>query len=463
MKNKHKIKKQSGAILLLSTLFLSTIASIFLINMDDTNIHNNRIYTNNEVLQQGKQALLDYAAVYYELEDNKSGKMGFLPCPDYRAGVHPAAGYSDGNCEGRDVNVIGRFPWKSMKTIPFKDDSGSCLWYALSGSFKNSSKNVTTGMLNEDSKGNFTVFNSKQQKIYGNNPQDRVVAILFAPSHPYNFQNRKARDNKPCREDYDPASYLEKIASIKNYDYNSNPHSIDNFAKTDLMEDKNINDNIITITADEIFANLISHPATQQRFTTLSLHLAKCIAEYGKITPKKKLPYPVFADNLVDYRMNKYYTDKNNDGSKLFGRYPIFVPATENIYNKGYFDIIENCSSLASNPQYKQMFANYKDHFFYAVSYDHSPAGSVISPCSSCLKVNNSGSFAAVVLFANIKLDKQTRTEPPVDVDEKYKLENYLEGGNRIKNNTNFQSQTINKTFNDILYCIKTNMEVIKC
>ncbi|RLA07813.1 MAG: hypothetical protein DRQ51_04605 [Gammaproteobacteria bacterium] len=462
------MKKQQGMALLLTSIVLSLLAIAFLISQTHTTLNNKNKNIDNIVLQQAKEAILNYAMVYYELENNKSGKMGFLPCPDYRPGIHPPPGYSDGNCGSKDENIIGRFPWKSMKTLPFKDNSNSCLWYALTGSYRNSSVSVTTKMLNQDSNGNFEIFNADNIKIYGTKPHNRAVVVLLAPGAPFNNQARLGRDNNPCRTDYDPQQYLESINSINNYDYTLHPHSLDDFIKTDYSTADKSNDKMITVTSDEIFTAILKSPKTLQRFDELTKTLAMCMAEYATLAPHQNhLPYPVYKTSMADYRLSQNYTDKNHNGINLFGRYPFVIPASDNILNKSRINVINDCSLMITTPpRLKTMYQNYKDHFFYAITPSHSPTGTISSVCSDCLQVNNSGAYAAVVLFSNIKLKNknQIRYAPPIDVDSKYDVANYLEGRNNKTNQKNFQSQTVaDENFNDILYCIDTSMVVTKC
>ncbi len=78
---------------------------------------------------------------------------GYLPCPDYGGG-NPE-GSAEPICGSQDVSVIGRLPWVTLDVSTLRDGDGECLWYAVSGTYKNNPK---TGLMNWDTNGQFQVY-----------------------------------------------------------------------------------------------------------------------------------------------------------------------------------------------------------------------------------------------------------------------------------------------------------------
>jgi hypothetical protein len=113
---------------------------------------------------------------------------------------------------------------------------------------------------------------------------------------------------------------------------------------------------------------------------------------------------------------------------------------------------------------------NWKDHFFYAVAADFAPSASVPSSCGTCLSVNGSGAYSAIVIFANSRIAglSQLRNAPPTDADTRNDASNYLEGANAALfpypgGAADFTSQSPNAAFNDILFCIDPALDVSEC
>lgn len=113
---------------------------------------------------------------------------------------------------------------------------------------------------------------------------------------------------------------------------------------------------------------------------------------------------------------------------------------------------------------------NWKDHFFYAVAGAFSPTATVPTNCGSCLTVNGTGQFAAVLMFANSRLPavSQVRDAPPVDADAKRTPSNYLEGDNASNvpgtaAAVDYASGPASTIFNDLLFCIDDQLLVTEC
>lgn len=72
--------------------------------------------------------------------------------------------------------AIGLLPWKTLGLAPLEDADGECLWYAVSGDFKEAADLAATTPVNADSDGAITVTNEA-----GNSLATKLVAVVFAP------------------------------------------------------------------------------------------------------------------------------------------------------------------------------------------------------------------------------------------------------------------------------------------
>ncbi len=124
-----------------------------------------------KVLAEAKAALVGHALTY--AETHLGQPPGYLPCPD-----QDGDGDADANlCNSRGDSVIGFFPWKTLGLPPLRDGNGDCLWYAVSGTYKNSPKQV----LDNDTNGLFRIKDYKGNILIGQKPEEQAIAVLFSP------------------------------------------------------------------------------------------------------------------------------------------------------------------------------------------------------------------------------------------------------------------------------------------
>jgi|ERR1039458_3938882 type II secretory pathway pseudopilin PulG len=144
--------KQHGAVLMIMLVIMIVgIAAILVNSLSSATVGNARQKNTAATLAQAKDALIGYAITY---GDTHSGQVhGYLPCPD-NAGGNPE-GSAEPSCLGQDVSVIGRLPWATLDLSTLRDGDGECLWYAVSGTYKNNPK---TGLMNWDTNGQFQAF-----------------------------------------------------------------------------------------------------------------------------------------------------------------------------------------------------------------------------------------------------------------------------------------------------------------
>jgi len=251
-----------------------------------------------------------------------------------------------------------------------------------------------------------------------------------------------------------------------------------------------LNDSLITITQRDLWDvmnNTITDPVFSTTMQNLTEALALCFAEYGK-SNGRHLPMPAALDlNGGDYRRSADYDDGSNFDNGFSGRLPYSVQHSNtqltsldanNIYSNAYCSALltTTATPIAVNltgGEYFELWSNWKDYFFYAVSKEYTPKGDA-NPCSgNCVRVNGVD-YAAVIFFSGLKRTTssglvQQRYGPPFDVDDKKNVVNYLESDNSSKfpdnsGKANYKTfEIINGNSNDIMYCIKQDMSVIPC
>lgn len=166
-----------------------------------------------ESLALAKEALLAYALTYRDV-GHRDQVPGYLPCPDTadKGGiVAPGDGTAAGSCGTADAIAVGLLPHATLDLPALRDAGGNCLWYAVSGSFKNSPK--ASGPLNWDTQGQLRVLDAQRRELAAPDDADGgAAAIVFAPGAAVAQQQRSVID-QPCGADPAQAvAYLESIA-----------------------------------------------------------------------------------------------------------------------------------------------------------------------------------------------------------------------------------------------------------
>lgn len=228
-------------------------------------------------LAQAKEALLAFAAS--DAYTNNQGRFGFLPCPDIDAAGFTAEGVSHGTCGNRYFNTIGHLPWRSLDLPPLKDGSGQCLWYAVTGDYKNSGAS-TSLMHNADSNGAFRLFDENGNLIQGNTEEQRVVAVVIAPGTSLPNQARNYDPNTFCGGDFNAANFLDVFNGIDNSNVSAAENTVDDFVAAQRSGRDNLNDRIITITQQEVFERIQANAGFRRLIAETTEALAGCIASY---------------------------------------------------------------------------------------------------------------------------------------------------------------------------------------
>jgi len=483
---KTQSKQHGFALLVLVTLLatVSTTLAVKAINNNDNNpIARDQITAT--ALAQAKEVLIGYAITYAETHPGEV--QGYLPCPD-QAGGNPE-GSAEPNCGAKDVSAIGRLPWRTLDISPLRGGDGECLWYAVSGTYKNNSK---TGLMNWDTNGQLQIYAANSTTLLTPSADNQAVAVIFSPGNALSGQDRKSIANtSTCGDNYAASNFLDRL-NCPGINCRDNTVAAGPFIAGPIPDANGhplINDRLIFITKQDIWNAMQKRRdflTTLTTLDTMTRKVTECIANFGKLNrtsgvsdpANRSLPWPA-QNSLADYSDITNYNDHNGLSA---GRVPYKVNTARSqsdnlissdfLLTKGTYNEIthhweNNCPGPDDWAAIYPWWDNWKDQLFYAIGNRFEPQKvSATGVCDSthCLHVNNLGNYAAVVIFSGQKLAGQTRASSVTDFQRGIPS-NYLEGRNAINvtgpanGRENYQSETLtappSSIFNDIVYCIK--------
>jgi hypothetical protein len=420
-------EKQRGAFLLVILVIIMVGAAAFLLNrLNNSSLQAQRNKVTADALAQAKDALIAYAVTYSDTHPGYA--YGYLPCPDSNASN--GEGSSTFNCSSHDVSAIGRLPWRTLDLPPLRDGNGECLWYAVSGNYKNSFYPTYT-LMNWDNYGFFQIYAAPTNVPLTGSTQDTyAVAVVFSPGVALSGQNRSDPSTPPvapvCGGNYTTSNYLDHD-TINSVTYNNaTPSATANAISTFINAgaSANFNDQIIYITSSDIF-NAVKKRNDFGTFVSSMLSVAKTNLENAG-----SLPTPVIM---------------NFSNSAAVGQ-------TNNTSNNGYMAIGKIPKSYLG-----AQYQNWQDNIQYGQCLSH-----------NCLTVNNGPGCDGIIIFAGERIatgpGTQTRTSLPSST--RNTQSNYLEGLtvlNKYSNLTspyNFTgpgpaSYSPTSTSTDLLVCIQ--------
>jgi hypothetical protein len=256
--------QQTGISLIFFALILVIVftTSIF-VYLDSSSIANDRDKRTAIVLADAKATLIGFAI-------NKSSVSSppYLPNPDFNIS---SEGYEAGSVGTIGFSLIGKFPWRSLGTAPFRDGWNECLWYAVSGRFK---KSPPTTPFNWDTQGQIDVVDKN-----GNTLAANLAAIIISPGPILNGQERSVLEAglPQCGGNYSARNYLDtfdavnSIAGEVNYLGGTNYRVASNDLNKTFVLAKNdyYNDWFVFITSDDIFDKLITRSSFSTQITAL--------------------------------------------------------------------------------------------------------------------------------------------------------------------------------------------------
>ncbi|MDR0775686.1 MAG: hypothetical protein LBE81_03485 [Azonexus sp.] len=258
------------ALLLFAFLVLGIGAALFLSAWDGTRARQERERNAAQALQQAKEALIGHAAMPSDINS-----VGYLPLPDTDDPLLKE-GSAAGNPPGNYTNysIIGKLPWRSLRTPPLRDQHGECLWYIVSGRFKKKPK--TDAAFNWDTQGQIEIIDGNGTLIASN-----IAAVVVAPGPPLDGQSRSLADAAftQCGGNYQAYNYLDPInaANAVAGEVNYFAGSINGLVAPNDSNKKFImasgspfiNDRFLLITVDEIFRPIIRRSDFAARISDL--------------------------------------------------------------------------------------------------------------------------------------------------------------------------------------------------
>jgi len=487
--------KQDGiALLVLVIIIALTLSTYYFSSISVVHIENENQQKTQLALKKAKKALLDYAVAHWG-DAKQAGKLGKLPCPDYK--IQSTEGEQDAMCGNAYANAIGFFPWRTLGMDVPKDGAGNCLLYAVSPAYKT----TPLAALNPDSYGQLRTVDALGDDLQGAKPDDLLIAVIIAPGKSLPGQLRNIDPDTICGSDYNNvAAYLDSDVRTNNAALNTGvDNTIDKFVHRYTGSEQAaspLNDRLATVSYKEFWDALdstIKDTAFHDRMENLTEALARCFAAYG-LNNAKRLPMPAPLA-LSEYRNSFEYDDSGVFTEKFAGRLPYDIsranaklsfpaaPDGPQIFNYTFCDglaittaggEVVNFSNDNGEDQgeYFDLWSNWKDHFFYALSKAHNPDATVASCSGNCVRVGfpmTSQNYAAIVFYSGPKqaLAGQRRYPASYDgTDDKADISNYLENGrdaNFPDNDGDKLYSPVTGSSNDIMFCIKTDMSVENC
>lgn len=222
--------QRGGALLVMLMIASIAVAYLLVSTLTATRQKLERDEVTAKALAQAKEALIGWSA-----SNNPANRFGVLPQPDLgnsrNNNIYPleegrSAAVFAGNT--KNLTVIGRLPWRTLGIPPLRDAKGECLWYAISGTFKDI---LPANVLNWDSLGHFDLYTSNGSaagtvSTAGTQYNARPIAVIFSPGELLPGQNRTASavdTVTECGGNYDVRNYLDSytanvnIGNIVNY------------------------------------------------------------------------------------------------------------------------------------------------------------------------------------------------------------------------------------------------------
>lgn len=207
-----------------------------------------------KALTLAKEALIGYAMTYRDGSGQSNDVFGYLPCPDQTGN-----GQATINCGNAGIAAVGLLPYKTLGLPDMRDADGNCLWYAVSGTFKNDQKAYLTPppdptVMNWDTQGQFSIAGTSVAPEQGDGG---AVAVIFAPGPPLSGQSRTVFGSEACKADpSEIAAYLDGGYTLNGFAVSSTITITPGVVK-DANDNVTNNDQLAVITPREIFDKIV--------------------------------------------------------------------------------------------------------------------------------------------------------------------------------------------------------------
>ena len=194
------------------------------------------------VLVQAKEALIGFAATYRD--NNSTEVFGYLPCPDTVGDglAHPP-------CGSAGATVVGLLPYRTLGLEDLRDSANVCLWYVVSGTFKDNPK---TTPLNWDTQGKIAIQDANGNTVVAaNDASGGAAAVIIAVGRPLNGQSRSTATNT-CGA----VASAAQVAAYLDGGY-AFPYPGPVTLREGSSENSSNNDLMLAVTPKEIFSRII--------------------------------------------------------------------------------------------------------------------------------------------------------------------------------------------------------------
>lgn len=196
-------RSRGAALIILMALLAMGVFYFLMQEIEGLGQYQRAAKVESDPIVQAKEALLAYATTYRDTHSDEV--FGYLPCPDL-----DGDGVAEATCGNAGEASVGLLPYRSLGLPDLRDSAGICLWYAVSGSFKNNPKSATA-LMNWDAQGQFGVVDSGGTTLVApDDPQGGAAAVIFAAGGALAGQSRTAAATGPCAVDpTQVAAYLD--------------------------------------------------------------------------------------------------------------------------------------------------------------------------------------------------------------------------------------------------------------
>lgn len=354
-------------------------------------------------LAQAREALLGYATTYRDDPSHSTEVFGYLPCPDTNGD-----GEADPPCGVAGNASVGLFPFKTLGLPDLRDSTGACLWYAVSGSYKNNPK-ATATVMNWDTQGQFRVRDAGGATLV--TPDDALggaAAVVFAAGAPLAGQSRSSFATEPCRTD--PSQVSAHLDGSYNFTTGATIALTQGPVK-DISGSVTNNDRMAWVTPKEIFDRVLNRKDISNALTATPPGQINTLIDRLANALEKKIQDDIFNGTTSSKPLPANYADHTPQPA---GAAMGDVDAATDI-------------SLTNAPSYANYLSNWSDQFRQIVCTD-------LSASSTCILSINNRSCRGALLFAGRTATGRPRTSaekipPSPSVNLSDILPNYFETG----------------------------------
>ena len=343
-------------------------------------------------LTQAREALLGYAATYRDDPAHTTEVFGYLPCPDTVGDGQAAA-----TCGSAGEASVGLLPYRTLGLPDLRDSTGGCLWYAVSGSYKNNPKAGAT-VMNWDAQGQFKVVDSTGAILVApDDAQGGAAAVIFAAGSPLG-QNRTPGGSAPCQ--IDPAQVAAYLDGGNNTIAGSATVTL---TQGVVKEATTNNDRLAWVTPKEIFDRVLARKDFSNALTATPAGQINTLIDRIKAAMDLRIQNDIFNGTTTSLPTNN----------------ASYTPKPTGIYTGEVDPALD--IAVANQPNYANYLANWGEQFREAV------CDSVAAPC---LDINNSGTATCrgALLLGGRTSDGRPRTAAQKGSSLSI-LANYFESG----------------------------------